>query len=530
MRESQSMNPEERFTDWQLLGKGGTAVVYKAFDQELQLDVAVKILLPKFAADQNTRSTMRQEIKTSRKLRHPAIVAIHDFYDGPMGFGVVLDIVPGGAELRDWMDDNQDFLRATAAVRLKVLTDIMRALVVAHDENIVHRDLKPQNIMLVDGDINRPIIMDFGLAVSLSTEEATIPGFTPTYGSPEQWYQWHEMSRGMALQRGRIDIRSDLFTMGVIAYELFTNRVPPTSLKLRESDAGLAPEPVGIEPPSRFCASLPPALDGLILSMMRDDPANRPQSAREILAALEAIEIDENAVVVSESDGGIENVAIESGNFILGSGPESSNSSEKPRRRVEISGFSIAKYPVTNAQYREFAERTGASPSPFVAEEQFGGDDNPVVGITWDDARAYCAWVGGRLPSEAEWEYVAKGGEKRIYPWGDEPPTPMHANLDRIRETTSPVGQFGAGLSRHGVMDLSGNVWEWCADTWKEDFYSDVAKGEQNPRCELPGDQKSVRGGAYNTFSEMGRNASRYHFAADTCSPAVGFRVAFDSD
>ncbi|MGB1111326.1 MAG: formylglycine-generating enzyme family protein, partial [Gammaproteobacteria bacterium] len=242
------------------------------------------------------------------------------------------------------------------------------------------------------------------------------------------------------------------------------------------------------------------------------------------------VRIDHNASL-GVSDAERRYVAsIPEGSFILGSGPESSNAAEKPRRRVNISAFQIDQFPVSNADFKEFVDRTGHSAPPYIDHEVLGRDNHPVVGVNWDDAMAYANWKGGRLPTEAEWEYVAKGGEKRIYPWGDDQPTPTHANIDRVYEHTTPVGQFAAGQSGFGVSDLCGNTWEWCQDSWNEHQYDLVRKGDKDPVCALQSDEKSVRGGAFNTFAEMGRNAARYHFKSDTRSPAIGFRLVYPAE
>ncbi len=193
-------------------------------------------------------------------------------------------------------------------------------------------------------------------------------------------------------------------------------------------------------------------------------------------------------------------VKIPAGAFQMGCVPADIECSdnEKPRHAVTISKpFLMMITPVTVAQYRRFAQATGraAALAPTFAQ----GDDHPVVDVIWDDAVAYCSWAGGRLPTEAEWEYAARGGKDGLkYPWGDSI-THDNANFKGTGgrdqwKYTSPVGSFEA--NGFGLFDMAGNVWEWCADPYGEKYYA--SSPSVDPQGPSSGSSRVLRGGSWD--------------------------------
>lgn len=153
-------------------------------------------------------------------------------------------------------------------------------------------------------------------------------------------------------------------------------------------------------------------------------------------------------------------------------------------------GYWIDKYEVSNAQYQLCVAAGACNPSAFSEDARYNGDDQPVVGVSWSDAVAYSEWVGGKLPTEDEWEYAASGPEGRIYPWGDEfDGTRLNfcdincsnswadKTWDDGYAYTAPVGNYPAGVSWAGVSDMAGNVWEWTDSWYDERETSRVLRG-----------------------------------------------------
>jgi hypothetical protein len=153
--------------------------------------------------------------------------------------------------------------------------------------------------------------------------------------------------------------------------------------------------------------------------------------------------------------------------------------------------------------------------------------DWPVTNVTWSDAAAYCSWRGGRLPTEAEWEYGARGRETFLYPWGNEPNAAL-ANINDHFSGLTPVGNFPDALSPFGLADMAGNAWEWVSDWYSPDYYAQSA--QTNPLGPDLGTMRIVRGGSFRIFDITGldeaRATQRRPLESASALDDVGFRCA----
>lgn len=199
---------------------------------------------------------------------------------------------------------------------------------------------------------------------------------------------------------------------------------------------------------------------------------------------------------------------------------------ERPAHRVTVKPFFIDRYEVTVEDYQKFITATGRAAPQGWPNGGFlpGAARRPVTGVTWDDAVTYAQWAGKRLPSEAEWEFAARGVDGRRYPWGNEW-RPGYANADTTSiNHLADVGSHSAGASPFGALDLVGNAWEWTANDLT------AYPGGQLPQLDLAGDLKVIRGGAWSSNRQVATTTYRRGYPArgSTDYSNTGFRCAKD--
>jgi formylglycine-generating enzyme required for sulfatase activity len=228
---------------------------------------------------------------------------------------------------------------------------------------------------------------------------------------------------------------------------------------------------------------------------------------------------------IREADG-MAMVSVPAGTFQMGSAADNpaAQDDEKPQHQVTLDAFWIDRTEVANAQYNRCVEANICQRSRWADLSDYNGADYPVVGISWNDAATYCQWAGGRLPTEAEWEYAARGPEGRIYPWGNEF-DPTKANIsgkDDGFEKAAPVGSYPAGASWVRALDLAGNVWEWVQSEYRAYPYK-ADDGREKPNST---NVRVLRGGSWYFYGIGARAAYRTGNTPDTQYGDFGFRCA----
>jgi serine/threonine protein kinase/Tfp pilus assembly protein PilF len=257
------------------LGEGGMGIVYKVFDRKIEDNVALKVLAPEIAGDEKTIERFRNELKLARNISHRNVCRMYDLSEEEKTPFITMEFVPG-ENLKNLIKRIGQLSQTKA---LSIAKQVCEGLAEAHRLGVVHRDLKPQNIM-VDGEGNARI-MDFGIARSIRTKSITETGMiigTPEYMSPEQ------------VEGVGVDPRSDIYSLGVILFEMLTGQVPfkgetPLSVILKHRTEQ-PPDP------QKFDDKIPAAISLLILKCMEKDKNRRYQSADALLTDIVAIEKD----------------------------------------------------------------------------------------------------------------------------------------------------------------------------------------------------------------------------------------------
>ncbi len=508
-----------------LIGEGGMARVWLA--EEMTFGgrrVAIKEprddLLPDLA--QEVRLRYQREVQVCAVLetaRVPSIVRAITAEPYGETFLLAMEYMPRG-DLATLLKQHPEGLSVQRAVGIAL--DLLAALegVHAHEMEIVHRDVKPSNVLF--SQEGKAHLADFGLAqlAGMSGRSQLAGGHhpgTPMYMAPEQEASPRSLTPA-----------ADLFALGCILFEMLTakryKRVRPGT---HASD--LQPE-------------VPDWLDEVVARALIEDPWDRYADAAEMIESMrggkeefgsqgtatvtrssslrqsrsEAVEPASRAARMRDEESlaqrdtgqrtmptwqriGIEMVTIPEGEFLYG----------ETRERIHLPEYAMAKTAVTNAQYMAFVEAMGQEiPKHWMnGKIPRGKRDHPVVNVSWHDAAAFCEWAGCRLPTEQEWEKGARGTDGRKYPWGDGWEE-GRCNTDEAEICdTTPVGRYPNGASPYGLLDMAGNVWEWC-----EDWYDEARK------------HRVLRGGSWTYTQYVARSAFRVWDYPDYRSYYNGFR------
>ena len=561
-----------RFHIVRRLGAGGMGSVFLAEQIGVgNRPVALKVLLRKLLDDPEFLLRFQNEAASTGRIRHPNVVTVYESGQSDDGSPYIAMEYLEGETLRQVLERRGALPLAECA---EILQQAARGLNSAHKLGILHRDLKPDNIFLMrseDGDQVVKVV-DFGLAKMRESAAHTLTGTvlgTPVYMSPEQC---------LGIKSEQLDARSDAYSLAVIVYELLTGRVPfrsETPIGYLHKHISEAPPPLdaaapGLAVPPQVEAVLMKALakareqrHGSVLEFSRafsaaassavgapaPAPAPTTSSVTRVLDSLEPSP-EPGTVRVNPKDGQ-KYVWIPPGTYVMGCSPGDGEGyiQENPPHQVTITkGFWIGQTPVTVAAYRRFAAAKGRQmPVTPVFNAGWANRKVPIINVTWEEAQAYCEWAGGRLPTEAEWEYAARAGstESRHGPldeiawYGD---NSGRERLDSAAILQSDQANFGKRLMENGastkevgqkrangfgLYDTLGNVYEWMSDWYDENYYLDSPL--QDPRGPATGQNRVLRGGAWFETSRGVRVSYRWGADPQQRVPAYGLRCVLET-
>ncbi len=545
-----SWGAEGRYLLKRYLGAGGMGIVFAAHDTALGRDVALKIPYIDFREARRHKiiERFKTEIRAIERLNHAHICSIYESarWDGHLYYtmrflegGTLSHRIAGPAPV--------DFDSAALWVLI-----VARAMDYAHGMGVVHRDLKPANLMF-DGDGNL-FVADFGLALLIDDPDATrITRDGDRLGSLA--YMAPEQVRGLSGWQGP---PSDIYSLGVILYELLTGHLPFRGERRDVEDAILKGKPVR---PARLRAETPPELERICLKAMERLIDDRFDSMQDFAAALTEFQggstapplgpeiipppLTSRSELIPHGRLCIAMVRIPAGVFLMGS---NETEDERPLHPVRIpADLWVGAYQVTQAEYRAVM---GTLPESIFA----GHDRRPVDSVSWLDAVIFCnllsardgfepyykiqgervrieGGTGYRLLTEAEWEYAARGGGSGRFGATDDA-----GLLDRFAwfaenalNQTHDVGlKEPNGFHLH---DTLGNVWEWCWDRYSRNGYHVRAEVEVDPGGPAHGVERVLRGGCWSSDPQSLRCAARIQFTpTDLPLYYFGFRLARSID
>jgi|GEM_PF-2958643 len=486
--------------------------------------VLIKKLSPEAALDRTMRGRFSREAEILGSLDHRGIANLLEVVIDEDMPAMILQ-ARGQATLRLLLDRKHHLPVSIALQCIQQLLGIFEHL---HARRITHRQLMPTKILVgVSPTSGFPelSLIDFGLADRIAMQSlddleyggGTLMGVKATdsvgataprpYQAPEQL-------------RGESNPQSDIYSLGMIFFELLTGELP---LWVNPDDEAGSEHSILHEDPTDVRLLRPeisPELESIIRTMLAKDAVYRFKTVQEVREVL----------LTSPEAKSQTMVPVKKGAFVRGSRAEDQRArpEEQPQSQVFLDAYVIDQAPVTAADYQLFLDATGTRADP--QWHKFNDPKNaplkPAVYINWPEAQAYAHWAGKRLPTEAEWEKAARGSDGRDYPWGDEAPNRKRACFDC--QLPCEVGAHPFGSSPWGVHEMAGNVFEWVQDWFDPTYYENAPT--HNPQGPDAGTKKVLRGGSFAHGEFALRCASRGRYEPEERRANHGFRCAWSLD
>ena len=539
-----------------VLGQGGFGITYLAEQTMLERKVAIKEFFMKDFCERSEetshitlgtessretanrfRDKFLKEARNIAKFDHPGIVRIYDIFEENGTAYYVMDYI-AGESLGDMIKRRGSIPEVEAT---RYIIQAAEALAYIHERKMNHLDIKPANIMI--NRKNESVLIDFGLSKQYDAggqQTSTTPvGISEGYAPMEQY------KKGGV---GEFSPQTDIYALGATFYKLLTGKTPPSASDVYED--GVPVDELKTKGVSQNAINV-------ICNAMKSRKKERTQSASLFIAGLKGtmppipkpapIQVDDEETVVNVANkgsvtsedktftvGGVtfKMIYVEGGTFTMGATSEQesdANKDEKPAHQVTLSGYYIGETVVTQALWKAVMEKrkimgmikTDNNPSSFK------GDDRPVECVSWNDCKMFISKLNSltgknfRMPTEAEWEYAARGGNKsRGYKYSGSD------NIDDVAwydgnsgNETHPVKTKNA--NELGLYDMSGNVWEWCSDWYGS--YSSAA--QTNPKGPDSGTRRVLRGGCWDFYARYCRCSSRDDFDPDGRGIVLGLRL-----
>ncbi|MEN8219063.1 MAG: bifunctional serine/threonine-protein kinase/formylglycine-generating enzyme family protein [Pseudomonadota bacterium] len=528
-----------------------------------------------------------QEARTLALMDHNNIVRVRHFFE-ENGTGYLVMDYYEGVTLGAYVKQKGGKLSEKLAVDILIL--VLDGLREVHRHHFLHRDVKPQNIYLTtDGRI---ILLDFGAArqaVTARTRSLSVV-YTPGYAPYEQYLSrgnqgpWTDiygaaatlyfMVVGKAPPEAQERVLKDSIEYPkTLSTRLHKALVPALAVKTQDRPQTVAqwqqmlwgkPSSKLIPQPAQNQAPKMKWFWGVALLIFMSVPVgllNKPELADQVREAEERMaELDKKPGKVFRDrlkDGslGPEMVWIPAGRFRMGDIQGGGESNEKPVHSVSVNGFAMERYEVTVGEFRRFVNATGYKTTAEKKNSCYSysqgwkyveganwrspgfsqADTEPVVCVSWHDATAYAKWLSEqtgqqyRLPTEAQWEYVARAGTETKYWWGNEIGK-NKANCDNDScgdrfKYTAPVGSFAP--NPFGIYDTVGNVWEWVQDIYSSDYYSSSISSD--PSGPSTGSRRVFRSGGWFISASLCRAAIRRYDSPGARYGSIGFRLLLKS-